>query len=168
MRNLKIILILAVMVQLISCSTISNKEKLTSDDCMVLIPVGVDRPVGTHTARTYTLHVSGLDKSIKISKKAVGYIEVKIRRDSQDIIALKSKITDSNFTGKSSNDEMFKDLPYSPGQVVACDFRIIQKMEEVAPNRYISSIDFKPVSADEQKELVNKFMSQPANASWFE
>ena len=161
----KIVLLLIVCVLMASCRTTMNKEKLSSDDCMVLIPVGVDRPAGVDIVRTYNLSISGIEDSIKLPKTTSGYLAVKIRKDSQDIIALKSRIADTGYTGKASKNDMLKELPYSPGQVVVCDFRIIHKIRKSGNHSY-SGIVFNPVTEEEKEQMINQFLSQPMNSSW--
>jgi len=168
MKFLKPFLMMTVMIQLFSCSTTYSNVKLTSDDCMVLIPVGIDRPSGTDLARTYTLQVSGMDHTINIPKTTRGYTMVKIRKDSQNIISLRSKVTNSKYTGSSSKDEIFRDLPYSPGKIVICDFRIIQKIKKVNDHSFTSSINFYPITEAEKDDLVKKFLSEKTNSSWVE
>ncbi len=152
---------------MISCTSIDYSQKLTSDDCMVLIPVGLDKSAGTVAARSYTITIPGLEKPVEIPKVRNGYIPVKIRRDSQDIEALKSSVSNRNFSGKSTSDEIFQELPYEPGQVVVCDFRIVQKIEKVGNSNY-DSVNFLPVTEKEMESIQEDFLSQEINASWVE
>ena len=160
-------LILINLFLMISCETVDYSQRLTSDDCMVLIPVGLEKSAGTVAARSYKITIPGIEKPLEIPKVRNGYIPVKIRRDTQDIESLKSSVSNRNFTGKSTSDEVFQELPYEPGKVVVCDFRIVQKIEKVGNSNY-NEVNFLPITEKEKETIQEDFLSQLTNASWAE
>lgn len=168
MGNKRFLLITTTILLLLltGCKTTVSYKKLTSDDCIVVIPTETITPRGKSMARTYYLKVSNINRRIPIPKGSMDYILIKIRKDNHKIISMTSKITDPGYVGQDSAESMNLQLPYTPGEVVVANFKIIQKMEETGSNSF-TSWGYMVPTEDGDKNRVSKIVGKdPLLNSW--
>lgn len=167
MKKSNFLIYIIVLSVLFSCKTTENYDRLTSDDCLIAIPTGIKTPKGTKLARTYYIEVSDLDSKIPIPHNSSDYIYIKIKKDNHSIISLNSKVTNDDYTGKSSNYDMNIQLPYLPGEVIIADFKVFQKIERAESGGYLSNAYMSTISDKEKERVLVDIKKKPELSSWF-
>lgn len=151
-----------------SCATTISRDKLTSDDCLVLVKTKIENPDKLKVARTYRFNITDFQAVISVPKKEESIVYIKIRNDSTYIEAISSNVTDKEYTGTRSKDESEFLLPYAPGEVVVADFIFIQTIKKISSRKMSSSISFEQISSSEKDSLL-KINSEDSNFdSWWD
>lgn len=170
MRRHRLHFIISLAILASSCATTTGiPGRLTSDDCLVLIRTTLENKGGAPLARDYYMLFKGIEKKVRVSKKADDFVFLVVREPGIKLEGLSSKI-DSNARVKGDSFEIPVDLelPYKPGKVVAADFTFAQLLETTGSNSYRSSFDFIEITADRKAELIVRFRKAEGSDAWKE
>lgn len=147
-----------------SCATIDPNERLTSDDCLVLIPTTMNNTSGANASRYYVVTVdNGVDLAVKNGD--LGYLAIVIRKP-QSLVSLASSVSGDRVTGNSTKHQIHLDLPYRPGEIVVFPEIFSQSMVKVSETGYQTSWDFVPLSEHIRAKVLDQFWASSRSSSW--
>jgi hypothetical protein len=157
--------LLAISFGVLSCvSPPAALERITSDDCLVLIPCTMANKASATIGRTYFLHFSDARRSVKIAKKPLSYIPVRVSEPGLTIQAIKSNI-DEGFIGDKSQSDLEIALPYERGKVIVTDYTFDQVITTKDGTTWIHW-RFLDTSEDTSARCVSLFMKSTDADSW--
>lgn len=149
---------------LVGCATTSPYERLTSDDCLVLVPTQLSNPDNAPLARRYVLHFDrGPDRRVENVRE--GYVLVPIREFCR-LTGLSSSVASDEATGEAFEVRISQDLPYRPGELLVADFTFRQTVKKVAEHRFSTAWDLVPTGAELAKRTRGEFLNTPVAAFW--
>ncbi len=166
----KYITIILILVSLIiSCATTVNEnERLTSDDCLVVIKTVLANPDKVPAAREYQLTIEGLEAPVIIPRTSEGFVYFKIRNPGYKVTSITSSIKSDKARGEDSNQDVNIDLPYEYNSIVIAPFVVVQTYKKIKSNEFSSSIDIEKITYDEKRKLLTELEEDESLISWFE
>jgi len=160
-------ILLGGLILLSSCASAPSLERLTSDDCLILIPTTVRSDSDAVIGRKYYFILNESDEKLPISTEKLAYVPIFTRHPGLKISRLTSSVS-SNFEGSSSNDELFgMNLPYEPGKVVVYSKMVVYTIKKTGANSYTSQINMVKTDDQTKKQTLDLFFSKDEDAaSW--
>lgn len=154
----------AVLASLVSCATLDPYERMTSDDCLVLIPSTLTNDSGTSAGRTFTMEFdNGVRAAIK--NETLGYLVVHLRFPI-GLVAVNSSVTGERMTGATSRTQYGFTIPYLPGQIVVSSLMFSQTVKKVGEREYMTNWDFVPVPEDVREQVLEAFWKSKEATTW--
>lgn len=156
---------LAVALVFASCASASSYERMTSDDCLVLLPSTLSNKDGVPTARNYYLQFSDKRKQIKIGKKSDGYILILIRSDDVRITGISSNVGEGSI-GESYAMDLNIPIAYHRGEIVVADYTFEQRLVMINTSSSQSHWNFVETKKEDTAKYLEMFMKTPASKTW--
>lgn len=152
---------------LVSCASIDHPtQRLTSDDCLVIIPTTLVNNYQLPTARDYFFHFSNYPSSIKVIKDSKSYIAISVNRDDVLLLKLTSNIGENSVTGKEFKQELSIPLPYKRGEVIVADFTFEQVLTRIDARTMQSSYDFVDTKPEIREYCLERFLNSKYGNDW--
>lgn len=153
---------------LASCASQITYERLTSEDCLVLIPTEIISTGGMQLTRDYFLNFSDGQKKRKISKVRNDLIPVLIRSDSVTISSISSSISPGghNVVGGETSYPLDLALPYVPGKVIVFEYTFAQSYEKPDETHVLSRWGFTATPELKKQDYLADFFARPESSSW--
>ena len=169
-KVLSVSLLLAALVSMIaSCASQETYERVTSEDCLVLIPTEIVGTDGLQLTRDYFLHFSDGQKRRKISKVKDDLLPVIISGDGVAISSLSSSVSSGgqhNVVGGTTEFPLDLALPYAPGKVVVYEYTFVQSYEKTDGAHYLSRWGFNKTPEEKIPGYLAEFGQRPEAGSW--
>ncbi len=166
MKKTSYVLLWVVFSLVIGCTSIGVPEKISSDDCLVIIKTKLINPNEVDVARYYHLHVTGKDKLYPVPNYGDGLIHIKINNDNTLIEGLSSGVNMKDYEGDSFDTEIGAKLPYIPGKVVVFDHMLVQEFKVISRQQIGATIQFEPIPQEEKKKIQKNVLNQKRYSSW--
>lgn len=141
-------------------------EKLSSDDCLVIIKTTVTNPDDHPVARRYSLRVTGNDNKIRIMQGKDSFIYVLVKNDEYQIETMHSVVVGNNWKGKPTEYQVGISLPYEPGKLIIADVGFDLNTNRIKRHEYMSEPSFFDVSEEEKENLLEKLKGRGDFSDW--
>ena len=166
MRKNVVFLLFAVgiLFSVVSCQTGPVYEKLSSTDCLVLIPTVVVKDANTEILRYFKFHLSD-GTTRRVWNKPNDVIQVYMTEPGLRLTGISSHV-DTNALGNHHESELDLELPYKPGKVIVSDYTFMQRQEKINDGRYQSSIGFIETTPEQRQKSMDMFRKMSHSASW--
>jgi len=158
---------LAVMIP--SCASQATYDRVTNEDCLVLIPTEIVSTDGLQLTRDYYLHFSDGQAKRKISKVKDDLIPVLIRSEGVSITLVSSSVSSGgqhNVVGGTYECPVDLKLPYGPGKVIVYEYTFVQSYAKVTGTSYQSRWGFDKTPEGKMETHMSAFRSRPEATSW--
>ncbi len=165
MKN-KLIVLFSAIFLFAGCTTFAP-EKVTPDDCLVVIKTTFENPKKHPILRNYYLNFSNIYDKKMISKKKEDYMLIVIDNDQTTIESVYTKIIGGNTTGNTTGWDVDIPLPYKPGELVVADFCFIQTITKNGPNSYTTDGDFYILDKEERDQILTSYSNMEEFQDWF-
>lgn len=162
----RIILFTLAVFLLASCTSVP--EKLSSDDCLVIMKTTVTKEKDSYKAgRSYSLKISNNDDWVKIAKDKDSFIYFVINNEDDYIEAMKSYVIGHNMSGRNSEFPVEIDLPYEPGKLIIADIGFDLKITYESSGTFMNEPGIFKLSEEEKEKLLRKIQGRGDFSSWF-
>jgi|GEM_PF-3417515 len=152
-----------------SCASQESYERVTSEDCLVLIPTEIISTDGLQIARDYYLHFSDGQKKRKISKVKNELLPIIVRSEGVSISSISSSVSSGgqhNVVGGTSEFPLDLALPYVPGKVVVYEYTFVQSYTKVDGTSFQSRWGFNNTQELKKQDYLADFIKRPESSSW--
>ncbi len=143
-----------------------STERLTSDDCLVIIKTKLEKPNELKAAREYSIFINSESFGYKIPRKEEGYIALKVREKDCYIERIISNVNEENYEGNLSSEDIEIMLPYKHNSAIVADFIIVYSIRKISETESESQIYFDNIAEAEADELLNMVLEKKKYKSW--
>jgi len=168
MKKITVFIIFIIILSVSGCAGIPAPEKLTSDDCLVLIKTRIENPDHATVARTFSFLINGVNNPVVVSQKKDSFVAIKIRKDKTNILAIISDVTKEGFEGDITNTELNITLPYESEKVIVADIVFVQKYKHVSSKQTTVAYEFERITEKEREILLSECKDSNKFLSWWE
>jgi hypothetical protein len=151
-----------------SCVSAPGLERLTSDDCIVLIPTVINNPDKVGVSRSFYISFSDDRRALETKKADEDYIAVFTREAGLRLTGVNSQVTGDRAFGDSSNDDVERTLPYEPGSVIVADFTFFVSISKKGPSETLSSWSIVETKPEIKERCLKKFKKTKGSTSWYD
>ena len=158
---------LAVMVfgfVLSACQTGAQYEKVSSSDCLVLVPSTLINQEGGPVLRKYYLELND-GQVIKVPENKRSFIPIIISQEDVYVISIVSKL-DDYVVGEATKRPMNLQLPYVSGKAVVSDATFVQEIIKKDAYSYVTRAGFINTTSDQKAETMELFRKKKYSESW--
>ncbi len=167
MRAMRRSAILVLSLLVASCATAPSYERMTSDDCLVLVPTVIVNPEKISSARNYYLAVSDGRKPLEVKKNDMDFLVLLVREKGIRLTGISSNVSADKATGDSFKQGLNLLLPYERGKVLVADFTFSQTLKRESASRILTYWGFIDTKADVRASCIEMFKRTKAAATWF-
>ncbi len=164
-----VLALVALVVMIPACASQATYDRVTSEDCLVLIPTEIVSTDGLNLTRDYYLHFSDGQAKRKISKVKNDLIPVLIQSDGVSITMVSSSVSSGgqhNVVGGTYECPVDLKLPYDPGKVIVYEYSFLQSYAKVDGSSFQSRWGFNKTPGDKMEFHMSEFLSRPEAQSW--
>jgi len=148
------------------CLSMVVPEKLTADDCLVIIKTQVDNPDEMPVARNYYFKITGYEGSMGVTESESGNLYIVVRNNNTKIEAVSTSVMDKDFRGDDNVTELDIPLPYAPGKVIVFDLVFVQKLTRTTRAAVMVESGFEPITDELREKTYNTIATSKAFESW--
>lgn len=159
-------IVAALLAVLVGCASTPASLRLTSDDCLVLIPTRLENPDQAPTARQFSFRLSSGAALASVGQSTVGYVSVLVQGPDVKITGLTSDVRGQNVRGDSWAIDLSAQLPYEPAQVIIWDKTFVHKISKVGDHAFSSDYGFEATTSAVQAAVRADFDKSAAAADW--
>lgn len=168
-KAIRLLFAVALVATIASCSTTKGfPQRMSSDDCLVVIRTTIQNDDDMPVARRYFFQLSGDYPIMRVTGNSDGFVVARIRESGVSITGISSDISIwKNVTGDSFSAPLSRALPYKPGEVVVADFSFVQVLTKTGYKTFSNNWQFAEMSKEEKDALVERLRALKRAESWF-